>query len=209
METNRDIELQFMRTNPKRLELWRKQVRENTKHPNGKKDILNLTDEQALLRARQLYDKFLDSVNRTIGSDTPYTEKYAEIQKLRDELEQQPVSNPVILLRPCAEPVVSCYMIYVRQVAHFNAVKAAIEIYLATAKTGRLPEILPDGLPKDPYSGQDFEYEKTADGFVLRCRVKDVYEGKVWQYEFKVRKADSAGAAAKAGSDSAEGRPSK
>ena len=188
METGRDIELQFVRTNPKRLEWWRKQVEENTKHSKAKKDILSLTDEGVLLRACQSYDKFLNSVNRMVGSDIPYVEKYAELQRLRDELNQQPVSNPVILLQPPAEPVVSCYKIYVRQVAHFNAVKVAIEIYLATAKTGRLPDTLPDHLPKDPYSGRDFEYETTEDGFVLRCRVKAIDDNKVWQYEFKVRK---------------------
>ncbi len=209
METARDIELQFMRTNPELLESWRRQVKQDTKHPKAKKDILSLTDEQVLLRARQSYDKFLSSVNRIIGSDIPYVEKYAEIQRLSNDPQQQPVSDPVTLLWPSAEPVIASYRIYIRQVAHFNAVKAAIEIYLATAKTGRLPDTLPDGLPKDPYSGQDFEYEKTADGFVLRCRVKAIDDNKVWQYEFKVRKADSAGAAPKVGSDSAEGRPSK
>jgi len=192
METAPELELQFMRTNPKRLASWRKHVQENTEDRSDKKDILSLTDEEVLLRARQSYDKFLNSVNRIIGSDIPYAEEYAEMQRLSDELEHQPVSNPVILLWLCAEPVIPCYSIYVRQAAHFNAVKAAIEIYLATAKTSRLPDTLPDHAPKDPYSGQDFEYETTQDGFVVRCRVKDIYDGKVWQYEFKVRKSNSA-----------------
>jgi len=209
METARDIELQFMRTNPELLESWRKEVKENTKRPNTKKDILGLTDEQLLLRARQSYDKFLNSVNRMIGSDIQYLEKYAEIQRLSNDLEQQPVGDPVTLLWPCAELVIPSYRIHVRQTAQFNAIRAAVEIYLATVKTGQLPDALPDGLPKDPYSSQDFEYQKTGDGFVLRCRVKAIDDNKVWQYEFKVRKADSAGAAAKAGSDSAEGQPSK
>jgi len=190
METARDLDLQFMRTNPERLALWRKHVKQNTKHPKAKKDILGLTDEQLLVRARQSYDESLNLVNRIIGSDIPYVEKYAEIQRLSDELEQQPVSDPVTLLLIGTHYMVSYYRIHVRQTAQFNAIRAAIEVYLVMAKTGQLPDTLPDGLPKDPYSGQDFEYEKTADGFVLRCRVKAIDDNKVWQYEFKVPKSD-------------------
>jgi len=76
----------------------------------------------------------------------------------------------------------------VEHTAHINVVKAAVEVYLVVAKTGQLPETLPEGLPKDPYSGKDFDYEITNEGFMLRCRVKPVNERKVRQYEFKVKK---------------------
>jgi len=198
MEIARDIELQFMRTNPDCLESWRKQVEESAEDENAKKDILSLTDEELLVGARQSYDKFLNLVNRIIGSDIPYVEKHAEIQRLSNDLEQQPVSNPVTLLPLNAQYPIFYYRVHIRRAGHFNAIRAAIEIYLATAKTGQLPETLPHYLPKDPYSGQDFEYETTKEGFVLRCRVKAIDDGKVWQYEFKVRK-----------SDSAEGQPSQ
>lgn len=198
METARDIELQFMRTNPERVASWRKEVEESTENQSAKKDILSLTDEQVLVRARQSYDKFLNSVNRIIGSDIPYVEKHAAIQRFSNDLEQQPVSNPVTLLPLNAQYPIFYYRVHIRRAGHFNAIRAAIEIYIATAKTGQLPQSLPDYLPKDPYSGQDFEYETTKEGFVLRCRVKAIDDGKVWQYEFKVRK-----------SDEAEGQPSQ
>jgi hypothetical protein len=51
-----------------------------------------------------------------------------------------------------------------------------------------LPESLPAGLPKDLFSGEDFEYEKTKDGFVLRSRRKDLDRDEIHQYEFKVPK---------------------
>jgi len=76
----------------------------------------------------------------------------------------------------------------VSHTAQINSIKAAVEVYLVVAKTGKLPEKLPDYLPKDPYSGQDFEYETTKEGFVLRCRAKDIDSGKIQQYEFKVQK---------------------
>jgi len=39
-------------------------------------------------------------------------------------------------------------------------------------------------LPKDLFSGEDFEYEKNDDGFVLRCRGKD---SDVYRFKFKIK----------------------
>lgn len=33
------------------------------------------------------------------------------------------------------------------------------------------------GVPKDPFSKDDFRYERTADGFILTCLGKDLAEG--------------------------------
>jgi hypothetical protein len=49
-------------------------------------------------------------------------------------------------------------------------------------------DALPAGLPKDAFSGKDFKYEKTKDGFVLRCRGRDLGKDKLYQYEFKLSK---------------------
>lgn len=62
-----------------------------------------------------------------------------------------------------------------------------VEVYLVKAETGQLPEALPAYAPKDPSRGQQFAYEITAQGFVLRCQAKDPREDKVWEYEFQVR----------------------
>ena len=55
------------------------------------------------------------------------------------------------------------------------------------AKTGKLPDELPAGLPKDLFSDRDFEYIKTADGFILRCQGKDLGKDEIYEYEFKVK----------------------
>ena len=44
---------------------------------------------------------------------------------------------------------------------------ASVKIYLLRATTGRLPQKLPEGLPKDPITGENFKYKVTDDGFVL------------------------------------------
>ena len=71
---------------------------------------------------------------------------------------------------------------------HANAIKAGIEILLDRARTGRLADTLPAGLPKDTFSGKDFEYEKTKDGFILRCPGKDLGKNELYQYKFKLSK---------------------
>ena len=63
-----------------------------------------------------------------------------------------------------------------------------------------MPRVLLDGLPKDPFSDEDFEYRVTGEGFVLRCRYEDIgaplvrYDGgkritsaHFREYEFKAR----------------------
>jgi hypothetical protein len=65
---------------------------------------------------------------------------------------------------------------------------SAVDIYIINAKTGDLPNAIPAGLPRDLFSGEDFEYEKTADGFILRCQAKDLLKDEIYEYEFKVAK---------------------
>ena len=80
------------------------------------------------------------------------------------------------------------YRMSVNHRVKMNALKAAIEIHLAKAKTGKLPNVLPNGLPKDPYSCQDFGYEITGEGFALRCQGKQFQrEPPRRTLEFKVR----------------------
>ena len=76
----------------------------------------------------------------------------------------------------------------IRNRTHFNAVKTALNLYIIRAKTGQLPDELPADMPKDMFSGEEFEYEKTNDGFVLRCQGKDLSKDEIYQYEFKVKK---------------------
>jgi len=47
---------------------------------------------------------------------------------------------------------------------------------------------LPAELPGDLFSGKDFQYEKTTEGFILRCQGEDLYKNEVYEYEFKVKK---------------------
>jgi hypothetical protein len=183
--------------------LARERLAQNT---GDAKEVQSLKDEDLISLARKPYADFLNSALQVMDSGMPYEEKYAEIKRLTDELEKEfggdPAAKIMMLAHPekmltlsivmaCADQVLKLYNVHVRHTAHLNSLKAALEIYLVRAKTGQLPEKLPDGLPKDPYSGKDFEYEITDEGFALRCQGEDFQKGRMRQMlEFKVKSRD-------------------
>jgi len=144
-------------------------------------------DEQFLPSNRAYWKEHYGNIKATL--DMPYTKAYAELKRLRDKPGKDIIENSdatlTTILLPAFDKV---YGYGIRGRTLSNAVKAAIDIYIVKAKTGRLPEKLPAGLPKDLFSGKNFEYEKTKDGFLLRCRGKDLHKDKTYQYEFKIPK---------------------
>ena len=137
LEIALDDGLKFLSAHPELLATWRENVSELLEDESASKEILNLTDEELLERAKESYNRFLSSVNRVVGSDIPYQQKYLELQKLEEELENNSVSDPVgILSLLILSNVVEQHDIYVRGIAVFNATKVTIEIYLIKAETG-------------------------------------------------------------------------
>jgi len=121
--------------------------------------------------------------------DLPYAQAYAKLKDVgerpREKFEKDPQATLAAVLSPSLCNAHSCE---VQRRTFSNAIRAAVEICIIEAETGRLPETLPAGLPKDLFSGEDFEYEKTSDGFVLRCRGKDLLKDQIHEYEFNVKK---------------------
>lgn len=122
----------------------------------------------------------------------PYQQAYNELKELEkkylenyNDCQENPDAIMTILLGPAWDKP---YNDGIQSETFSNAVKTALEIYILTAQTGQLPDSLPACSPKDLYGGNNFEYKKTADGFVLRCRGEDLAENKIHEYEFKVRK---------------------
>ena len=179
------------------------------------KDILGLivrigpemTEEQKLSKMQKIIDKrvapdaiklltkFSNALGREIDlgflADSEMTDeqRLAEMQKVLYELgEAFRIERSKFGFSGEFNVIDRLFKSQVRHTAQINSIKAAADVYLVLAKTGQLPEKLPDHLPKDPYSSKDFEYETTKEGFVLRCRVKPIDERKVRQYEFKVQR---------------------
>ncbi|HUT29306.1 MAG TPA: hypothetical protein VMX13_05900 [Sedimentisphaerales bacterium] len=121
--------------------------------------------------------------------DLPYPQAYLRLKEIGEEPARDANSNPDATLSAILQPALGAvYSIGVRFETFSNAVRSAVDIYIIHAETGRLPDGLPAGLPKDLFSGGDFEYEKKTDGFVLRCQAKDLDKDKLHEYEFKMRK---------------------
>ena len=190
MEIGLDDTLELFRTHPELLEIWRESVLERIEDDSARQEFLNLTDEEFIGRARESSNSFLASLNRVIGSDMPYRQKNMEFQELKEQRANQTGGNstgiPSYYMLDDVDDVIKYHDIYVTRLANFNAIRTAIEIYLVKAETGQLPDTLPDYLPKDPFSGQDFEYEVTRQGFVLRCREKEISQDRIWEYEFLI-----------------------
>jgi len=133
--------------------------------------------------------EFLNAVAKTLAGDMLYEQKCTRLDELDKVLTDEAKDNPAIIANWTMEArtIVPRYSNSVRTKARFNALHAAIGVYLTKAEKGQLPEDLPSTASKDPFSGKDFGYERTPSGFILRCRIKPVEQDKRWEFEFKVR----------------------
>ena len=152
-------------------------------------EIRKAATDQVLGRTREYYSKYMDSVFVVLNGQMPYAEAYARLQELAKQAEQDAAKDPAVRLFRAGVPAVpKMYAAQVRHQADFNALQAAIEVYLAKAGTGRLPSSLPAAAPRDPYTGGAFKYEPTGNGFVLRCGAKDLEKNEVREYRFATPK---------------------
>ncbi len=148
--------------------------------------ILN-ADEQFCQRNLTYYNKHWNAVFSAL--ELPYQQAYSKLKELSEKPPVDYKENPDAFITALLAPAVwKIHNKGIQSKTFSNAVKAALEIYEIVAQTGQLPDSLPAGLPKDLFSGRDFEYVKTVDGFILRCRGKDLNKNKTYEYEFKVKK---------------------
>jgi polyhydroxyalkanoate synthesis regulator phasin len=152
-------------------------------------EIRRAATEPALTRAREYYSKYMDAVFVVLNGQMSYVEARARLQELVKRAEQDAAQDPgVRLFRAGVPAILKMYDTQVRHKADFNALQAAIDVYLAKAGTGHLPPSLPPAAPRDPYSGGAFQYEPTGSGFVLRCGTKDLDKNEVREYRFTTAK---------------------
>ncbi len=148
-------------------------------------EIRRAATEPTLTRAREYYSKYMDSVFVVLDGQMPYVEARARLQELVKRAEQDATKDPgVRLFRAGVPAVLKMYDTQTRHQADFHALQAAVDVYLAKAATGRLPGTLPAAAPRDPYTGGEFKYEVTGNGFVLRCGAKDLDKNEVREYRF-------------------------
>ncbi len=152
-------------------------------------DRVRTADEQFFAKNRDYFSNFITSVQAAM--DLPYPEAYSKLEKLGENPAKQAEKNPDATLTAIYSLPPACENIYGQGIIaknSSNSLRAAVEVYIIKAKTGKLPDRLPAGLPVDLFSGKPFRYEKTADGFILRCQGKDLSKNKIHEYEFKAKK---------------------
>jgi hypothetical protein len=162
-----------------------------------------LTDDKCLkevLKGKTLsFDDAMIERNKKYGENyytgiiaafnMPYVQGYAAMKDLTEKVRKDVSGNPDATLTAIVMPPMGkVFSIVTRLQTYDNAIRAAIEIYMIKAKTGKLPEELPADLPCDLFSGKPFNYAKTPDGFILRCQGKNLGNDETYEYKFKVKK---------------------
>jgi hypothetical protein len=157
--------------------------------PNTAKRILE-ADEEFFERNRNCYTRHMNSIQDVLKAPISYPQAYEKLLELGEKLTKEAEEKDAPLAIMFAPAFNRIYSLSVRGKTHFNAVKAAIEVYIIKAKTGKLPDTLPASLPGDLFSGKPFEYKKTTGGFILRYQGEDLSDKdkKIYEYEFKVKK---------------------
>jgi len=154
------------------------------------REIILNADEEFARKNLAFYNRVWSEIYPAI--QLPYPQTYKKLMELKGEYidsnmdyGKNPESVMSVLL--CI-PWNKLYNYSVQHKVFSNILLAAVEIHIIAERTGELPDSLPEGLAKDLFSGGDFEYRKTDDGFVLACQGEDLEEHKVHEYEFKVKK---------------------
>lgn len=149
-------------------------------------EIVRKVDAKILQKSRQLFTESMNSAIKIWNTSMPYEQAYSQLDKLSNEFDTDDSAAEVAQAFMPAINKVFSQKTWIETQA--NAVRAGVEILLVRAKTGKLPDALPSGLPKDAFSGKDFKYEKTKDGFILHCRDKDLGKNELYQFKYKLNK---------------------
>jgi len=148
--------------------------------------IVSKANAEILQKVRQMYTERMDSAIKVWNTPMPYEQAHSQLKKMEIDFDpDDPVSATVKAFLPTIARILT---LKTKSEAHVNAIRVGIDILLSRAQTGRLSDTLPARLPKDAFSGKDFEYEKTKDGFILRCQGRDLDKDEINQYEFKLSK---------------------
>ncbi len=147
------------------------QVKEDAAAGGYPGSMETMTDDELLSHMSKPIQYFKNYMKRTISLDMSYLQIMTDIEQIADtttliyEVDYPSIVQTCLSL---STAFTFYYPLAVRNEAEFALTQTAIELYDLVAQTGNLPDVLPDYLPKDPFSGTPFEYEITPEGFVLR-----------------------------------------
>lgn len=178
-----------LNTNRKNMEKLLQALASDADRETALEQLCQLGAVELFESNRDYYNSYMADLQGILDTPMSYADTYTELKKLSEMSKRQAMENPAALLTAVISP--QLFKIYGHDISvrsRANAIKTGLDIYIMNAKTGRTPDKLPAGLPKDLFSGKDFQYEKTKTGFILRCQGKNLDKDQIHQYEFKVSK---------------------
>jgi len=182
---NRDIRICSQDISKEKFDNWLPMIGDDI--PERQKQIIRNGDDAFFKASKEYFLEYLSDCLTAV--DLPYPQSYKQLVKLAEIPGIESKKNPNAIIAAYLVPATGRILsLDVRARTNFNAVKTALNLYIMRVKAGQLPAELPEDMPKDLFSGKDFEYEKTEDGFVLRCRGKELGKDEIHQYEFKILK---------------------
>jgi len=140
-------------------------------------------DEEFFKMNRAAWIQYWEEITNTFA--LPYPEAHLQLKRVYAKFESKPDAVLMTQLLPSCEAMCTQWA---KSKAHYNAIRVAIDLYLAQAEKGRLPDNLPAEASNDPFSGKPFRYKKTAEGFVLHCQGKDLDKNRTYEYAFTIKK---------------------
>jgi hypothetical protein len=145
-------------------------------------------DEEFLAKNRAYYIRYMTTMQATLAGPLSYSEKCLALKTMQTQLMQEANKRTDDVVTALLVPALGkVYSVEVKAQARANALRVGLELLIAKAQTGKLPDRLPANMLKDPFSGQDYLYQKTAAGFILRCQGKDLDKDQTYEWEFKVK----------------------
>jgi hypothetical protein len=115
----------------------------------------------------------------------------SRIKELENKFQQQSKEDKRAVIAALLMPAVGkIYSASIRSQSNENATRTAVDIYIKYAQDSKLPDTLSPDYPKDMFSGKPFIYEKTKDGFLLKCNESNLSaeeKKRIDQYEYKFK----------------------
>jgi hypothetical protein len=160
--------------------------------PNDQKKLREILGNKELFEKNlEYYKRHLDLMIQSFT--LPYPGGYEQLKKTEAMPSEDLKNNPDAFLAAMATPGVSkIYLMDLRNNAHNNALNCAVDIFIENSKNKKLLDSLPSDWPNDPFSQKPFIYEKTADGFLLKCNENNLPEEvkkdiDKYEYKFKLK----------------------
>ncbi|MBL7214474.1 MAG: hypothetical protein ISS71_02215 [Phycisphaerae bacterium] len=151
-------------------------------------ELLEKNDPAFIDRSAAYLEKYYDKVFAIM--EKPYAQAFQEIdESLKQAAEEAEQGKEEAVFTSVFCPALAkCYSHGINWKTNHDAMLTALDVYIAAAKTGKLPQKLPESTCIDHFSRKPFIYEVTEDGFTLKCQQEDLDKKTTYKFSYKLPK---------------------